>query len=465
MCLMVRRIERLILKNRFFAVALCVCITSAMTAGCAFGTGDGNGNTAASSGNGNTILIYDWNSDFEELFVDYVSDLVPSTVNIKFMTTSRQNGSYADALDNILAKQDTLDESNRVDLFLLDMDELKKYADSDYTMDVKKELGITDDELADQFDYTKELAADSSGSIKALSWLASPGFFAYRRSIAEDVLGTDDPEEVQKALSDWDGFDAVAKAAKDKGYYMLSDYNDAYDVFCANTSSPWVDAEGKISIDPAATKWVEQTENYKDSGYNHGTSMGDEQWTEDLGKSGKVFGFFCSASEIESMLISNSLEISTADGGRKEKGNGSYGDWAVCEGPESFVNGGTWIAAAEGSDNKELDAAILKRLTCDSDIMKQMTLNSGNFTNTVSGMREIADSEYESDFFGGQNHIALLADAVQKAVKGNTTEYDQTMNEEFTGAMDGYFSGSYDEETAYEDFYAAVRKKYPELSK
>lgn len=38
---------------------------------------------------------------------------------------------------------------------------------------------------------------------------ATPGLFAYRRSIAKDVLGTDDPEQVQAAVADWDKFNAV----------------------------------------------------------------------------------------------------------------------------------------------------------------------------------------------------------------------------------------------------------------
>ena len=38
------------------------------------------------------------------------------------------------------------------------------------------------------------------------------GTFAYRRSIAKQVLGTDDPNEVQKKLGTWSDFDNVAAA-------------------------------------------------------------------------------------------------------------------------------------------------------------------------------------------------------------------------------------------------------------
>lgn len=59
--------------------------------------------------------------------------------------------------------------------------------------------------------------------------------------IAKDVLGTDDPAEVQAYLSDWDKFDEVATKAAEKGYKMLSGYDDSYRTFSNNVSAPWVD--------------------------------------------------------------------------------------------------------------------------------------------------------------------------------------------------------------------------------
>ena len=46
-----------------------------------------------------------------------------------------------------------------------------------------------------------------NGIQKGVTWQATPGLFAYRRSIAKKVLGTDDPDQVQKQLKDWDKFD------------------------------------------------------------------------------------------------------------------------------------------------------------------------------------------------------------------------------------------------------------------
>ena len=46
---------------------------------------------------------------------------------------------------------------------------------------------------------------------------------------------------VQAQLSSWDKFNAVAEKASEKGYKMLSGYDDAYRVFSNNVSAPWVE--------------------------------------------------------------------------------------------------------------------------------------------------------------------------------------------------------------------------------
>lgn len=53
------------------------------------------------------------------------------------------------------------------------------------------------------------------------------------------------------------------------------------------------------------------------------------------------------------------------------------------------------------------------RLTCDAKTMKQITLDTLDYTNNQSAMEEIANSDYGPDFLGGQNHIALFAEAAE----------------------------------------------------
>ena len=456
------------IKRKLAGIFLATTMIMGTLAGC----GDsGNSSTAAKvntdeSAQGKVLNIYCWNTEFQDRFKYFEkSGKLPSDVKVNFVVTPNENNAYQNALDAALLKQNDVSADEKIDIFLVEADYALKYVNSDYTLDVINDIGLTKNDVADQYQYTKDIVTDSNGNQKGTTWQATPGLFAYRRSIAKDVLGTDDPDKVQEALSTWDKFNAVAEKAAAKGYKMLSGYDDSYRVFSNNVSAPWVDSNNKIVIDPNIMKWVDQTKTFTDKGYNNKTSLWDTTWASDQGPKGKVFGFFYSTWGINVTLLGNSLEKPVAEGGKEEVGNGIYGDYAVCQGPQSYYWGGTWICAAAGTDNPNLIKEIMKTLTCDKTTEVQITKDTQDYTNTISGMNELANSDFKSDFLGGQNHIKLFAQAAPKINMKNISAYDQGLNEEFQKAMKDYFDGHVTKEQALDNFYEKAHVKYPNLSK
>ena len=104
------------------------------------------------------------------------------------MVTPNENNAYQNALDAALLKQNDVPADEKIDIFLIEADYALKYVDSDYTLDVVNDIGLSKDALADQYQYTKDIVTDSKGVQKGTTWQATPGLFAYRRSIAKDVL-------------------------------------------------------------------------------------------------------------------------------------------------------------------------------------------------------------------------------------------------------------------------------------
>jgi hypothetical protein len=421
----------------------------------------------AVSQEGKVLNIYCWNEEFKSRFTDYFEKpgLVPAGVKVNFVTTPSQDNAYQNALDEALLNQNNAPADSKIDIFLIEADYALKYVNTDYTLDVVKDIGLSESDLSGQYQYTRDIVTDSKGIQKGTTWQATPGLFVYRRSIAKAVLGTDDPVKVQEALSSWDKLDEVAKKAAAKGYKMLSGYDDAYRTFANNISKPWVDANNKIVIDDNMMRWVDQTKLYTDKGYNNKTTLWAPEWSADQGPSGKVFGFFYSTWGINFTLVGNSLATPESEGGKLEAGNGIFGDYAVCQGPESYYWGGTWICAAAGTDNKKLVHDVMYTLTCDPKTLKQITVDTQDYTNSVSAMNELATSDFKSDFLGGQNHIALFAEAAPKIDMSNISPYDQTMTEQFQKAFKDYFDGKVTKEQALANFYTAVIEKHPELSK
>ena len=422
---------------------------------------------------GSVLNVWCWNDEFQSRFNDYypevkeiAADKSTTTLNdgtiVKWTINPNENNNYQNKLDEALLAQDSAAEDDKIDIFLIEADYALKYVDSPYTLDVRADIGLTDDELAGQYKYTQDIAS-ADGVLKGVTWQATPGLFAYRRSIAKDVLGTDDPAEVQTYLSDWDKFNEVAAKAAEKGYKMLSGYDDSYRTFSNNVSAPWVDGT-TVKVDPNIMKWVEQTKEFTDKGYNNKSSLWNDVWAADQGPTGKVFGFFYSTWGINFTLLGNSLATPVAEGGKEEVGNGIYGDYAVCEGPQAYYWGGTWICAAAGTDNTATIKNVMEKLTCDKDIDKQITLDTQDYTNNVEAMNEIANSDYQSAFLGGQNHIALFAKSAEKIDMSNAGPYDQGCNEGIQAAFKDYFDGAVDMNGAKANFEKTIMEKYPELT-
>ena len=422
---------------------------------------------------GSVLNFWCWNDEFQSRFNDYypevkeiAADKSTTTLNdgtiVKWTINPNENNNYQNKLDEALLAQDSAAEDDKIDIFLIEADYALKYVDSPYTLDVRADIGLTDDELAGQYKYTQDIAS-ADGVLKGVTWQATPGLFAYRRSIAKDVLGTDDPAEVQTYLSDWDKFNEVAEKAAEKGYKMLSGYDDSYRTFSNNVSAPWVDGT-TVKVDPNIMKWVEQTKEFTDKGYNNKSSLWNDVWAADQGPTGKVFGFFYSTWGINFTLLGNSLATPVAEGGKEEVGNGIYGDYAVCEGPQAYYWGGTWICAAAGTDNTATIKNVMEKLTCDKDIDKQITLDTQDYTNNVEAMNEIANSDYQSAFLGGQNHIALFAKSAEKIDMSNAGPYDQGCNEGIQAAFKDYFDGAVDMNGAKANFEKTIMEKYPELT-
>ena len=424
----------------------------------------------ASAEEGKILNIWCWNTEFQSRFNDYypevkeiAEDKSTTTLNdgtiVKWTINPNENNNYQNKLDEALLAQESAAADEKIDIFLIEADYAIKYVDSPFTLDVRADIGLTDEQLAGQYKYTQDIAT-ADGVLKGVTWQATPGLFAYRRSIAKDVLGTDDPAEVQAALSDWDKFDAVAEQAAAKGYKMLSGYDDSFRTFSNNVSAPWVDGT-TVKVDANIMKWVEQTKLYTEKGYNNKSSLWNDVWAADQGPDGKVFGFFYSTWGINFTLLGNSLADSNAPA---EVGNGIFGDYAVCEGPQPYYWGGTWICAAAGTDNAETIKDVMAKLTCDKDIALAITTDTQDYTNNVEAMDELASSDYASAFLGGQNHIALFAKAAPNIDMSNAGPYDQGCNEGIQTAFKDYFDGVVDIDTAKKNFETIIMEKYPELT-
>jgi hypothetical protein len=338
-------------------------------------------------------------------------------------------------------------------MFCCEADYAKKYvAQGDYVLDVKTDLGLTDDELSKQISYTKGVMTDDAGALRGVSWQVCSAGMIYRRDIAEEVFGSGEPEDVQANFSDWSKYEESAKKLADAGYIT----NSAYDVFriYSNNASEGFVVDGKINVAADIKAWVDQSKTLIDSKAISNAPLWGDEWAAGKQESAKVFAYFGPA-----WFFNFCLDAGT------EGTVATAGKWGFTAGPQNFYWGGTWICGVNGTDNSELVADIMRKLTTDDAVMKDIATTYNECVNNSAVLADLGGSdEGKVELLGGQNPYQLMVEIGEGIDTSNMTAYDQGCIESFQGKIQDYFNG----ESSYDDAVAAFKteviEKYPDLS-
>ena len=416
----------------------------------------------AASDEGKVLNIQCWNEEFKSRITDHYPgyEEVDAThgkigdVDVVWTITPSDDNAYQNNLDSVLPDNENKDADERTDMFLVEADYALKYVNSDVEVTIPlADLGITDDDLSKQYQYTKDVVTDSEGKQRGISWQACSAGLIYNREAAKAVLGSDDPETVQEAVKDWDSFNATAAKLKEAGYKITSTINDTYRVYSNNVSAPWVQ-DGKVVIDDNIMKWVDDSKALVDAGETGTADLWSDDWSAGFFPDGKVFCYFGPA-----WLINFSMH---AD---EEGSIANQGGWGLCEGPQGYYWGGTWICAAKGTDNPSLVKDIMLTMCTNNDVMKEIATADSDCVNNSEVLAELANSDEGANaVLGGQNPYAQLAAGAENVDMSNISFYDQGCNEEFQSAMKNYFDGNATKDDALAQFKTAITEKYPELT-
>lgn len=459
------------MRKQIIAMALSVATVTGMLAGCGSTGNTGNDNGGATetvAEEGKVINIYSWNDEFrtrvEAIYPEVKETSSDGTVTtlkdgteIHWIINPNQDGVYQQKLDEALLNQESAAADDKVDIFLSETDYVYKYSDADAGVAMPLEdLGIDPEkDLADQYAFTKTTASDQNGVQRGSTWQCCPGLLVYRRDIAKDVFGTDDPEVIGEKVKDWDTLKTTAEELKAKGYFTFSSYADTFRLYGNSISQPWVtNGESVVKVDQKIMDWVKTSKEWLDAGYFDKTVKGqwNDDWNKAMSSSSKVFAFLLPAWGIDFTLNPN--------------WDGKDGEWAVTNPPQEYNWGGSYIHAATGTDNKEHVKDIILALTAEKDNLIKISKDYSDFTNTQSGMREAAkdDENFSSDFLGGQNAYKYFAPVAENIQIAPLSAYDQGCVELIQNSFSDYFQDQVDFNKAKENFEIAIKERYPDIT-
>nr|MCR5543097.1 leucine-rich repeat protein [Eubacterium sp.] len=219
------------------------------------------------------------------------------------------------------------------------------------------------------YPYTKARGT-YNGKLYAVTDTVDPGIFVYRKDIATEVFGTDSPEAVQNAISDWKKFMASAAKVKEKNYFMLSNLEIDLPLFGGKTT-PWI-TDGTLDVSLIARQYIKLQKDIYVNGYVQETA---DYW--DSYKGGSIdyktnsFGFFASAD-----ILSDPAFISKSS------------QYDFCAGPQYYALSDTaYMTATNVGHNDALTKFVLEKLTCDSIIMKHNMQNDLGMMNNSAAMK------------------------------------------------------------------------------
>lgn len=291
------------------------------------------------------------------------------------------------------------------------------------------------------------------------SWQCAAGGFAYRTDLAEQYLNVKTPAEMQEKVADWDKFVEAASTvaeASGKKVALADSLGGMWQVFAANRTTPWV-VDGKVQFDESCQKFAELAKKLWDNGGVSHNGQWSENWVP-AGQSGSSMGYFVSTWGFGKGQFFNDIASKNS------------GKWNVCQGPDKYFWGGTWIVVSPKTDNAQEAQDFIKCATVDPESMSAFALAKPEYVNNKTVMQKIVDDNAAPDdvkaLLGGQNYFAELHENAKNIdIKDLITPYDATIKSAFIDAVEKQYCAGKDFTTTASEALKAVYKKAPDLAK
>jgi multiple sugar transport system substrate-binding protein len=345
------------------------------------------------------------------------------------------------------------------DVFTGEIAFLKQWVDAGYWENLSEDP-YNADEIKDKYvPYVFDLGKDQDGNVRALSWQTTPGGIFYKRSIAKEVLGTDDPAEVGKMMGSMEDVFKVAEKMKEKGYSMFPDEGAIRWFAQGENPKPWVNDKNELQLTDEKIEFLDHAKTLRENSYTALAAEWSPSWFEGMDKPIKVKQ---DGKEKETQVFSYVLPTWGLHSVLKTNVKESAGDWAVTSGPSPYFWGGTWLGVYNKSENKELAYDFVKMMTQDDEFLTEWAKETGDVLAYNPVTNAIKD-DFSSEFLGGQNNYEFFLEQAKEIEPGIVTKYDQQLDTFYGNAVQQYVDGKKSKKDAIKEFYQKAQNAYPDL--
>lgn len=403
------------------------------------------------------FVVWGWNDDIKKILDGPFAAAYPEEYKRIVFVNTGGSDYYQSKLDPVLD-----DPSNELypDLMGLEADYVQKYVNNSDWVAAIADLGITEEDTKNMYQYDLDLGTDYDGNIRALFWQATPGCIVVRADLAEKYLGTTDPAELAAKFADYDTILATAAEVNEASggvCKLFSGYDEIKRMLTNSREVGFYDENDVITLDENISEYLELAKKLYDDGLTFNTSQWSSDWTANMTGDG-VESNAALAYMGCPWFVYWSLQSEWA------------GQTILVPTPEQCFWGGTGLAATANCADKELAALILKYIACDTEGMVAINALNADYVNNTEALAQIVESGASADGNGflypeaGQNFIEFFVPLADGLDASTVTAEDQQILSILDTQVQAYVTGEKDLDTAIADLKAGIHDTFSYLS-
>lgn len=402
------------------------------------------------AGSGEKIVVWTLAADLEQFAARYTEE-TGNEVEVVVIAPA----DYPTKLTSALGAK-----SSEVDVIVGEPQMLPNFFEAGFFDDLTQYN--VDDYKGSVVDYVYEAGKDEQGIQRAISYQVTPGSIIYRRDLAKEIYGNDDPEFISEKFKDFDTILATAREVKDAGYRLFSDSGNLR--WYVNTEDAWVE-DGTLNLSQAALDYMDAAVAlYQEDLVAHAPEW-SAAWYASMAGELPLNAGWSDLAELEGAEMTQVFSYSLPSWGAliiRDNAADNKGNFGICKGPSSYFGGGTFLGINAYSEKKAAAWEFVKYCTL-SDETAQWWLEKSN-GDVVSNTTVLeANKDYTNESFGNQKTYEFYMEEAQNIDFSVKTKYDDQIGGFWGASIEAVQKGEMTKEEAIEDFYMQVETTFPEI--
>lgn len=394
------------------------------------------------SGDTTTITMWGWNAgDIEKIFTAY-KEATGANAALEYVTV-QQEESFQKLQTTISAGLDLPDivpsEVNQRGT-MLSLDIWEDLSAEPYNFDEKQ-----------IFEYQVPLCSNEAGALCALPWDVSTAGLAYKRDMAKEYLGTDDPDEIAALFPTWEDFLEKGKEVKEKSggkVFMFASLTNVKQILDGQNPQPIVkDGTLDMTSIEETLGWMVK---FRDAGIVDNILESSTAYSASYADKLHIF-YPCAGWSPNYVIRPNDPE--------------GAGNWGLTIPPKGcFSWGGSAFMIPKEAKNKDAAYDFISWLNTEEGTRSQRDVVNYS-TSNVDAYKDPEFSALYDEWFGGQNIGELLFNKAMDSIQVRpVSTYDVTVMEVWSMVTEAVNSDkSIDFNGAYEMFKNEIHTLAPEL--